>query len=523
VTLHLSVMLWMPAVLGLVALVLPKRAAGWVALLGSLGALGYAIALVVDYDKGGALQNVTEETWIAALGMQYKLGVDGINLFLVLLTTLAFSAAVLWAVLEGRRERERQFFFWMSLGHTAVLGALLAQDLALFVAFFDLMLVPFFFLTGVWGGPNRVAAVTKLFIYTLVGSLLMLAAAIATGVRAGGDAGPIFELTQLQTVVIPEDTQRWIFLCFAAAFLVKMPAFPFHGWMPDGYREMPLPALAVFSAVLSKVAAYGFLRIVMPLFPDAVADFQVLMLLLALASILYGSVMAFTTTEARLILGYSSMAQLGFIVLGVFALEQDGAQGAILQSFNHGVVTVPAFFIVGLLIARAGGSQDIRDMGGVAFRAPVFAALFLVVALATLAMPGSGNFVGEFLILLGVFRDHVVIACVAFAGVVMASVYMLRFFIRSMHNRVAAPVGGSAPSQPPRLSDRTAESRDLRFADVLVLAPLVAVIVALALYPQLPIEKGVRDINGSIAQSQLADGAPEAEVDLVHPEIQVIR
>ncbi len=502
-TLHLSVMLWMPAVLGVLALVLPRRAAGWVALLGSLGALAYAIALVADFDDGGSLQYVTDETWISALGMHYKLGVDGVNLFLVVLTALGFSFAVLWAALEGRRERERQFFFWMSLGHSTVLGALLAQDLALFVAFFDLMLVPFFFLTGVWGGPGRVAAVTKLFIYTLVGSLLMLAAAIATGVLAGGDEGPTFVLSELQQVVLSEESQRWIFLCFAAAFLVKMPAFPFHGWMPDGYREMPLPALAVFSAVLSKVAAYGFLRIVFPLFPDAVSDFQLLMLLLALASILYGSVMAFTTTEARLILGYSSMAQLGFIVLGVFALQQEGAQGAILQSFNHGLVTVPAFFIVGLLIARAGGSGDIRDMGGVAFRAPVLAALFLVVALATLAMPGSSNFVGEFLILLGVFRDHMVIAFVAAAGVVMASVYMLRFFIRAMHNRVEAGV----------------ESRDLRFGDVLVLAPLVAVIVAVALYPQLPIEKGERDINRSISSAQQADGQDVA----THPEIQVLR
>src|SRR3712207_1230393 len=269
-----------------------------------------------------------------------------------------------------------------------------------------------------------------------------------------------------------------------------MPAFPFHGWMPDGYREMPLPVLAVFSGVLSKVAAYGFLRIALPLFPDAAADLQLLMLVIALASILYGSAMAFTTTETRLILGYSSIAQLGFIVLGVFSLEQDGAQGAILQSVNHGLVVLPAFFIVGLLAAWAGGSQDLRDMGGVAFRAPVLAGLFLVVALATLAMPGSANFIGEFLILLGVFRDNIVIAIVAFTGVVLASVYMLRMFIRAMHNRVPD----------------TLESRDLRFGDVLVLAPLVAVIIALALYPQLRIEKGEQTISGSIEAAQIADG-----------------
>jgi NADH-quinone oxidoreductase subunit M len=274
---------------------------------------------------------------------------------------------------------------------------------------------------------------------------------------------------------------------------VKMPAFPLHGWMPDGYRAMPLPVLAVFSGVLSKVAAYGFLKIVLPLFPAAAADFQLLMLVLALASILYGSAMAFTTTEARLILGYSSVAQLGFIVLGVFSLEPEGAQGAILQSVNHGLVVIPAFFIVGLLAARAGGSQDIRDMGGIAFRAPVFATLFLIVALATLAMPGSANFVAEFLILLGVFRDNVVIAIVASAGVVMASVYMLRMFIRVMHNRPGPNV----------------ESRDIRLADGLVLVPAVLAILALALYPQLPLEKGERDINGSISAAQRAQDGQE--------------
>ena len=180
-----------------------------------------------------------------------------------------------------------------------------------------------------------------------------------------------------------------MFLCFAAAFLVKMPAFPLHGWLPDGYRTMPLPALSAFSGVVSKVAAYGFLRIVLPIFPAASVHFQTLLLLIALASILYGSAMAFSTTNARLVVGFSSVAQMGFITLGIFALNEDGVQGALLQMVNHGLVTLPLFFIVGLLAARAGGSEDLRDMGGIAFRAPVLASLFLIVALATLAMPGQ--------------------------------------------------------------------------------------------------------------------------------------
>ena len=274
-----------------------------------------------------------------------------------------------------------------------------------------------------------------------------------------------------------------------------MPAFPFHGWMPDAYKAMPLPALAVFSAVLSKVAAYGFLRIVLPFFPDATEHFQTLMLLIALASILYGSAMAFTTTQVRLILGYSSVAQLGFIVLGIFALNSQGAQGAILQAFNHGLVVAPAFFIVALLAARSDGSEDIRDMGGLAMRAPVLAALFLIVTFATLAMPGSSNFVGEFLILLGVFEAKMAIAIIASTGVVLAAFYALRLYIRSMHNRTG-----------PRV-----ESREMSVRDGFVLVPLVLAILAIALFPQFALDRSDETVS-ALTPSGLEGAAaiPEA-------------
>jgi NADH-quinone oxidoreductase subunit M len=376
----------------------------------------------------------------------------------------------------------------MGLAQSAVLGAFLAQDLMLFVVFFDLMLVPFYFLIGAWGGRDRVAATTKLVIYTLVGSLFMLVGAIAAGVIATPDGQTIsFALSDLQARGLSKGSQEWIFLCFAAAFLVKMPAFPLHGWMPDGYRAMPIPVLAVFSGVLSKVAAYGFLRVVLPVFPDASVHFQELMLLIALASILYGSVLAFTSTDLRLILGYSSVAQLGFITLGIFALRSDGGQGAALQMVNHGLVAAPFIFTIGLLAARAGGSDDIRDMGGMAMRAPVLAALFLIISFATLAMPGSSNFVGEFLILLGVFQTKLAIAIVAFSGVVAASVYMLRAFIRTMHNRLG-----------PR-----AESREMSFADGLVLVPLVLCIIGLALYPQLALHRSEQTVKQQVRPAQL--------------------
>ena len=272
-----------------------------------------------------------------------------------------------------------------------------------------------------------------MIVYTLVGSLLMLVGAIATGIIAadGGELG--FSMAELRADPLGEGSQDWIFWFFAAAFLVKMPAFPLHGWMPDAYRVAPLPALAVFSAVLSKVAAYGFLRVVLPIFPDATIHFQEVILLIALASILYGSVMAFTQTSARLIAGYSSVAQLGFITLGIFSLRPDGADGAVLQMVNHGLVIVPLMLILVILVERA-GSDDIRR-GGIALRAPVMATFFLVVTMALLAMPGSSNFVGEFFILNGIFQEKIVFALIASIAIAMAAYYALRLFQRAMHYR----------------------------------------------------------------------------------------
>jgi NADH-quinone oxidoreductase subunit M len=536
----LSILIWLPALCGLVGAVLPAcssaseansagatrkwSAPGVLALAGSTAALGLAIAYIVQYGPGShGLKDVTDIVWISELGIHYKLGVSGLNVLLVGLTALLFFASILASNLRLTQPRDetvqgaasdspypdrpRLFYFHMMLAESAVLGAFLAQDLALFVAFFDLMLIPFYFLILIGDptrpGPDRVKATIKLVIYTLVGSLLMLAAAIATGVLAGEQNGThiTFVLSQLQGLPLSTGSQEWIFLFFAAAFLVKMPAFPLHGWMPDGYRAMPIEVLMVFSGVLSKVGAYGFLAIVLPLFPQASAHFQVLMLVIALLSILYGSAMAFTQTNARLIAGYSSVAQLGFITLGVFALNPQGAQGALLQMVNHGLVVAPIFFIVALLAARAGGSEDIREMGGIAFRAPLLATVFLVVALATLAIPGSANFVGEFLILLGVFKAKLAIAAIAFAGVVMASVYALRLFIRAMHNRVGEGV----------------KSREMTRMDAFVLVPLLAVIVFLALYPQGALKRSERSTTTSVAAAHLALSASPTPVAVSEP------
>ncbi|HZO60783.1 MAG TPA: NADH-quinone oxidoreductase subunit M [Solirubrobacterales bacterium] len=500
----LNVLVFLPLAGGLLAALLPAgrggRMAGWVTLLFSVCTLGIGIGLLIGFDFGTGpvtgfggtevlygQQHVTDVNWIPELGIHYKLGLDGLNLFLILMTALLWVAAIAGSM-PREWERPRLYYLMLALGETAVLGAFCAQDLALFVLFFDLMLVPFYFLIGIWGGPNRVRATTTFVIYTLVGSLLMLAAAAATGILATPDGGTTsFELTTLLERPLSEGSQDWIFLLFAFAFLVKMPAFPLHAWMPAAYTNAPTPVVAVLSGVLSKVGAYGFLRIALPLFPDAAAQYQDLLLVVAVASILYGSVMAFTQTSATLVVGYSSIAQLGFITLGIFSLTDEGAQGALLQMVNHGLVVVPLFFIIALLAERAGGSDDLRRMGGLALRAPVLAAVFLIVALATLAIPGSSNFAGEFLILTGAFKEKIVFAIVASLGVVLAAVYMIRLYQRSMHNPLAAG----------------AESREMSLRDAAVILPVVAVILFLALYPQFILERSEQAVSSGIVAERL--------------------
>ena len=484
----LSILIWLPLAISLLAALMPRPLVGRLSALGSLVTLGVAISFLARFKLGHpGLQFVTDKVWISALGIHYKLGLDGLNVALVVLTTLLFSASLWWSSFR-EWDRPRTFYFHFGVAESAVLGAFCAQDLALFVAFFDLMLIPFYFLVGMWGSGERVRATTKLVIYTLVGSFFMLAAAIATGVLAANDHGTAlnFSLSALRVLPLPHASQNWIFLCFAFAFLVKMPLVPFHGWLADGYKAMPIPALAVFSGVVSKVAAYGFLRIVLPLFPYSAAHFQTLMLLSALVSIFWGTLVAFTTPDARMVVAYSSVAQLSFITLGIFSLRPTGGQGALLQMLNHGLVTAPLFFIVAAAAARAGGSELLADMGGIAFRAPVLATLALIVTLATLAMPGSSNFVGEFMILLGVFQSKTVISFIAFAGVVGAAVYALRLFIGEFHNRTGPKVA----------------TREGSFIDLAVIGSITLVIVVLAFYPQFGLKRSEPSLRSVVAPAQ---------------------
>jgi NADH-quinone oxidoreductase subunit M len=496
VTIHLSTVPFVPLLTGLVGAFLPREGTRWAALIGTLIVLAYVVAMLVDFESGGGLQWVTNDEWIAELGISYKLGVGGLNLFMIALTAIAWVPCTLVAAFTVV-ERPRLFFFYLALAETAVLGAFMAQDLALFIVFFDLMLVPFYFLIGGWGSGERVRATTKFVIYTLSGSLLMMAAAIALGVLATPDGGEIsFSLSELEQRSIPEGSQHWIVLLFALAFFVKAPLFPLHGWVPETYRSTSIPVLALLSGVLSKVGVYGFLRIVLPVMPDGAQYWQELFIIVAVFSILYGSILAFSQDNVRLVLAYSSIAQLGFIVLGVFAFDLKGGQGALFQMLNHGLVTVPLFLILGVIAIRAHGSESLSELGGMAFRAPVLAGLFLVISLATLAMPGSGNFVGEILILFGTFEDQLVYGLVASVGVVLAAVYMIRLYQGTMHGRAGPAV----------------DSLEIDRVNLAAIVPLTAVIVALGLYPHFVVDRTEKDVAKSI---EAAQSSPASEVSVI--------
>ncbi|HWD68709.1 MAG TPA: NADH-quinone oxidoreductase subunit M [Solirubrobacteraceae bacterium] len=488
----LSILIWLPLFLSLLVTQLPGRLVGRYAALLSLIPLGIAVSFVARFNAGNpGLQFVTDHVWISALGIHYKLGINGLNISLVLLTTVLFTLSLAWSAARDV-ERPKLYYLYFGMAETAVLGAFVAQDLMLFVAFFDLMLIPFYFLVGSWGTGERVRATVKMVIYTMVGSFLMLAGAVATGVIASGDhnTGLNFTFSALRHLPLSRTDEDWIFLAFALAFLVKMPMAPFHGWMADAYKSMPIPAVAVFSGVVAKVASYGFLQIVLPLFPHAAHHYQLLMMLICVVSIMWGTAMAFTTNDSRMVIAYSSVAQMGFITLGIFSLDPQGGQGALLQMLNHGIVIAAGFFIVAALAARAGGSEDIRDMGGIAFRAPVLAGLFVVITFANLAMPGSSNFIGEFMILLGTFDSHMPIALITSVAVVGAGFYALRLFIRAMHNRVGGRV----------------HSIEIQRREAVAIVPLCLIILALAFFPQFGLSKSETSMRVAVLPAAAADG-----------------
>ena len=455
-----SILIWLPIAGALLIWLLPlsRYATGSLALLFSLAEVGCWIEQAARFDfSGSGLQMEERAKWFGDLGVSYHVGVYGFSLWLVGLTVVAMAAATGYGFWVGR-ERSRAYFGLMLLLTGATVGVFEAQDLLVFYAFFEAMLIPLYILIGVWGGARRMEATIKFVIYTMAGSLLMLAAIVAYGLKAG-----TFDL-----VDGPTSASRWLFLGFMLAFAIKAPLFPFHGWLPDAYRQAPPEVSAVLSGVIAKAGLYGMLRIAIAKFPDPTSFYRTTVLALAAAALVYGSLLAFRSADFRGVVAYSSLAQSGLIALGLFAGTDLGFDGAVLQMVAHGLISTSLFLIAGA-VERRTTTGEFRLLGGMARGRPALATLLMVVGVISLAVPGSATFAGEFLILAGVFQRAWWWSAIGAGAIVLAAMYMLRLISAFLHEAR----GSTVPD----------EALDVRPGELGLVVPLVAGLLFLSAWP----------------------------------------
>jgi NADH-quinone oxidoreductase subunit M len=455
-----TILILLPIAAGLVVWLLPwsNQAIGSLAVLAALVEVGIWINALLRFEfEGGRLQFDQQQTWFGDLGVSYHVGLYGFSLWLVGMAVVVMAAAIAYGFWSGR-ERPRAYFGLMLFLTGAVVGVFAAQDLLLFYVFFEAMLIPLYVLVGVWGGPGRLGATIKFVIYTMAGSLLMLAAIVVYGISEG-----TFSLVEGGA-----STNDWLFLGFVAAFAVKAPLFPLHGWLPDAYRESSAEVSAVLSGVVSKAAGYGFLAIAVAKFPEPAKDLQPLVLGLATAGLIYGSFLAFRAPDVRGVIAYSSLAQMSLITIGVFSLDDLGSTGAVLHMVNHGFISAALFLLAGA-VERRTATGDFSRLGGMARGRPALATVLMIVGVIALAVPGSSAFAGEFLILAGIFDDGWAWAAAGALAIVLAAMYTLRLISGVLHQ----DVGPAVPD----------EALDLRPAELAVIVPLVGCLLALSVWP----------------------------------------
>ena len=469
-------------------------------------ALDFAVSLPLwfAFDRGrDGYQFVERTSWIPSLGVDYQFGIDGISLVLILLTTLMGIIAVVCSY-TAITERQKEYYVLLLLLQTFMIGTFCCLDLFLFYVFWEVMLVPMYFLIGVWGGERRLYAAIKFFLYTLAGSVLMLIGIIAlyfyntTGFLGYKGLGnpPTFSIEKLTAVAagMPGELQVWLFFAFFLGFAIKVPMFPFHTWLPDAHTEAPTAGSVILAAILLKMGTYGFVRFSLPMFPEAVRNSTVVgvMVFLAIVGIVYGAMVTLVQKDMKRLIAYSSVSHLGFVMLGIFALNMAGIQGAIIQMINHGVSTGALFLLVGIVYERR-HTRLIADYGGLARPMPIYATYFMIMALSSMGLPLLNGFIGEFTILQGAFAKNIWWAFCAATGIVLGAAYLLWLYQRMFFGEVRNPANASLP--------------DLTFREQLTLAPLVALALWIGLYPspifdviRRPSERLVQAVGGATAE-----------------------
>ncbi len=476
----LTLLTFFPLLGVLVLLFVPsdrKDTLRWIALVTSLLTFGVSIWVLTMFNASNPnLQLVAKYDWITVAGwnIQYHLGVDGLSILLVLLTAFLTPISILstWTAVEERVKDFMLFFLLLEVGMT---GVFLAQDLFLFYIFWEFTLVPMYFLIGIWGGPARIYAAIKFFLYTMAGSILMLLAILWLGIYGGTFSVP--ELIRQGN--IPSDIQIWLFLAFTAAFAIKVPMWPLHSWLPDAHVEAPTAGSVILAGVLLKMGTYGFLRFNIPLFPEAALKAAPWIALFATIGIIYGAMVSYAQADVKKLVAYSSVSHLGFVMLGLFALNPQGIQGAILQMVNHGLSTGALFLLVGMIYEQT-HTREIRVYGGLWKITPVFGSVMLIVALSSMGLPGLNGFVGEFTILLGAFGSQAIgnswYAAISALGVIMAAVYILYMF-QKMFLGPQGEIVEEVKSHGHRL-------RDLNWREIAIMVPILILIFWIGLYPK---------------------------------------
>ena len=472
----LTLLVLMPAIGALLVALVSTRQPDLVkitALLSSVLTGGLALWTLFAFDKGeSGFQFVSEHSWISSWGISWHLGVDGISIFLVVLTGILFPLVI--AGIDPHHDHKR-YLAWMLLLEAGVMGSFVSLDLFLFFVFFEIVLVPMYFLIGGWGYDDRIYAATKFFLFTMIGSAFMLVGIIATAIIAKADAGQVtFDLVKIaENGSFAAGTGRWLFFSFAIAFAVKVPLFPLHTWLPDAHTQAPTGGSVILAGVMLKLGTYGLLRFGVYLFPEAAVWARPVFLTLATIGILWGAVAATMQTDLKRLVAYSSVAHLGFIVLGTFALTSQAITGGVMQNINHGISTGALFLLVGMIYERR-HTREISKLKGLQKVAPVFAAAFMIVMLSSIGVPGLNGFVGEFLILIGSFATARWWVTVAAVGVILAALYLLWAYQRVFHG------------EP---DDDNRSFAELKWKEGMLLLPFIAIIVFSGVFPKPMLER----------------------------------